>query len=162
MLKGFWNIILQTSLVAVLLLYLIVPIHKEAITMLHTLSHSVETALKARQDHLNKFNHNFMVSSGHHEHPHDHVSDHDHSDPSVHQHKHGYISLLASFFSSAESNTNQQEQHTTLMQFDKHILPHIYSFHKQNIRIPRKTNWRLSAHYYAIYLPINLPPPKVS
>ncbi|OMP32332.1 hypothetical protein [Mangrovimonas sp. DI 80] len=162
MLKGFRNLILQTSLVAVLLLYLFVPIHKEALTMLHTLSHSLETALKARQDHLNKHNHHFMVSSGHHEHSHDHVSDHEHSDPSAHQHKHGYISLLASFFSSAESNTNQQEQHTTLLQFDKHILPLIHRFHKQNIRIPRKTNWCVCSRYYAIYLPINLPPPKAS
>ncbi|WP_053976649.1 hypothetical protein [Mangrovimonas xylaniphaga] len=162
MLKGFRNLILQTALVAVLLLYLFVPIHKEALTMVHTLSHSVETALKERQEHFNKHNHHFMVSSGHHEHSHVHVSDHEHSAHSVHQHKHGYIRLLASFFSSAEGNTNQQEQHTTLLQFDKHILPHIYRFHKQNILIPRKTNWRFSAHYYAIYLPINLPPPKAS
>lgn len=162
MLKGLKNLKLQIFLVAVLVLYLFVPIHKEALTMLHTLSHSLETALKARQDHLNKHNHNFMVSSGHHEHTHDHASNHAHSDTSVHHHKHGYISLLASFFSSAESNTNQQEQHTTLLQFDKHILPHIYSFHKQNIHIPRKTNWGISSRYYAIYLPINLPPPKAS
>ncbi|MCM5662494.1 hypothetical protein [Galbibacter mesophilus] len=130
------------------------PLKNQVFTVVHYLSHEIESIFNAHHHHIKMHTHNFQLpNSIHHQHQHSHVAEH--------THRHDTLALLASIFSSEEDG-NKKEGVLTYYQLDKHFHSSIYRISHKSSLFQKENKRIITFNYFSITIPIIVPPPQFS
>lgn len=170
-----------TSILFLVSLYFLTPLHQPLSTVLHKVSHAISST-DSDHSHNNSSLKNINVKHSHHDkissqpHQHNHTNNHNtdhhksivehHSHNTAKNHKanhhksHGHklISIFKDFFSETSQNENHQ---LTKIEFDKHffeIAVYKPEFHKKQTA----KNYFWLVKNYTLSLPNSSPPPQIT